>query len=160
MADKNKVDEQAFIDAIQKDPEDEALRSVYADWLEECGDVRGEYLRLEAQYHRIRPRIETLKQTLDKEWLSAVSRTYALVFIQSSQKIMSIREVREITGLGLKEAKDLVEMPSPVLIKDGFDVVEAERMKKRFDGIAEVTIMPSAHAGSVNRLTLHSYLVR
>src|SRR4051794_24770284 len=37
----------AFVRAILAAPEDDALRSVYADWLEESGDAaRAEYLRL------------------------------------------------------------------------------------------------------------------
>src|SRR5277367_2034319 len=39
-------DEQAFLQAMQENPEDTALRLVFADWLEERGDPRGELLRL------------------------------------------------------------------------------------------------------------------
>jgi uncharacterized protein (TIGR02996 family) len=38
--------EKEFLDAITRNPEDEEARAVYADWLEERGDPRGEYLRL------------------------------------------------------------------------------------------------------------------
>jgi uncharacterized protein (TIGR02996 family) len=40
-------DEAAFLEAIREDPNDDAARLVYADWLEEQGDSRCEYLRLE-----------------------------------------------------------------------------------------------------------------
>jgi uncharacterized protein (TIGR02996 family) len=43
-------DEAAFLAAIHTAPEDDNLRLVYADWLEERGDLRGEYLRLEHQF--------------------------------------------------------------------------------------------------------------
>ena len=39
-------DDSAFIQAMQKRPEDTALRLVFADWLEERGDPRGELIRL------------------------------------------------------------------------------------------------------------------
>ena len=46
-------------------------------------------------------------------------------------KIDVIRAVREITGLGLKEAKDLVES-APEPIKEGIAKDEAEAMRKKF----------------------------
>jgi uncharacterized protein (TIGR02996 family) len=39
-------DERAFLTAILERPDDDATKLVYADWLEEQGDPRGEYLRL------------------------------------------------------------------------------------------------------------------
>ena len=39
-------DETAFLQAMQEHPEDNALRLVFADWLEERGDPRGELIRL------------------------------------------------------------------------------------------------------------------
>jgi large subunit ribosomal protein L7/L12 len=48
------------------------------------------------------------------------------------KKINVIKEVRAITGLGLKEAKDLVEgAPKPV--KDGASKDEAEELKKKLE---------------------------
>jgi len=48
------------------------------------------------------------------------------------KKINVIKEVRGITGLGLKEAKDLVEgAPKPV--KEGVDKAEAEELKKKLE---------------------------
>lgn len=48
------------------------------------------------------------------------------------KKINVIKEVRAITGLGLKEAKDLVEgAPKPV--KEGVDKAEAEELKKKLE---------------------------
>jgi uncharacterized protein (TIGR02996 family) len=43
------TEEGAFIRAILAAPDDAALRLVYADWLEERGDPRGEYLRCQCQ---------------------------------------------------------------------------------------------------------------
>ena len=48
------------------------------------------------------------------------------------KKINVIKEVRAITGLGLKEAKDLVEgAPKPV--KEGVEKAEAQEMKKKLE---------------------------
>ena len=49
-----------------------------------------------------------------------------------SNKIAVIKEVRTITGLGLKEAKDLVE-GAPTTLKKGVTKAEAEEMKKSLE---------------------------
>mgnify|MGYP001184520049 CR=1 FL=1 len=48
------------------------------------------------------------------------------------QKINVIKEVRTITGLGLKEAKDLVE-GAPSKLKDGVNKEDAEKFKKQLE---------------------------
>ena len=48
------------------------------------------------------------------------------------KKIEVIKEVRALTGLGLKEAKDLVE-GAPKTVKDGVPKAEAEAMKKKLE---------------------------
>jgi large subunit ribosomal protein L7/L12 len=47
-------------------------------------------------------------------------------------KIAVIKVVREVTGLGLKEAKDLVD-GAPKMIKEGVDKATAEEMKKKIE---------------------------
>ena len=57
-----------------------------------------------------------------------------------TNKINVIKVVREITALGLKEAKDLVES-APKPIKEGVPKDEAEAIKKKFEEVgAKVTI--------------------
>ena len=57
-----------------------------------------------------------------------------------SNKIAVIKEVRTITGLGLKEAKDLVES-APKPLKQGVKKEEAEEMKKALEAAgAKVTL--------------------
>ena len=52
-----------------------------------------------------------------------------------AQKINVIKEVRAITGLGLKEAKDLVEgAPKPV--KEAVSKADAEKFKKQLEELA------------------------
>ncbi len=48
------------------------------------------------------------------------------------KKINVIKEVRGITGLGLKEAKDLVE-GAPKAVKEGISKGEAEELKKQLE---------------------------
>jgi len=49
-----------------------------------------------------------------------------------AQKIQTIKAVREITGIGLKEAKDLVE-GAPKAVKENVKKEEAEGMKKKLE---------------------------
>ena len=48
------------------------------------------------------------------------------------KKVEVIKAVREITGLGLKEAKDLVES-APATVKDGVSKDESAKMKKKLE---------------------------
>jgi large subunit ribosomal protein L7/L12 len=48
------------------------------------------------------------------------------------KKIQVIKVVRELTGLGLKEAKDLVD-GAPKTVKEGVAKAEAESMKKKLE---------------------------
>lgn len=50
------------------------------------------------------------------------------------QKIAVIKIVREITGKGLKEAKDLVDA-APQIVKEGVKKEEAEEIKKRLEEV-------------------------
>jgi large subunit ribosomal protein L7/L12 len=56
-----------------------------------------------------------------------------------SNKIQTIKAVREVTSLGLKEAKDLVD-GAPKPIKENATKEEAETIKKKFEGIATIEI--------------------
>ena len=49
-----------------------------------------------------------------------------------ANKIAVLKEVRAITGLGLKEAKDLVDN-APKAIKEGIEKKEAEEIKKKLE---------------------------
>ena len=49
-----------------------------------------------------------------------------------ANKVSAIKAVREITGLGLKEAKDLVEA-APKAVKEGLSKADAEAAKKKLE---------------------------
>lgn len=53
------------------------------------------------------------------------------------QKIQVIKVLREATGLGLKEAKDLVDA-APKAVKEGLKKEEAEELKKKLEGAGAV----------------------
>src|SRR5262249_27280351 len=55
-----------FLRSIYNQPDDDALRLIYADWLEERGDPRAEFLRLEVQLHRLPKGAMGRKATLEK----------------------------------------------------------------------------------------------
>jgi uncharacterized protein (TIGR02996 family) len=71
--------EDAFIQAVLASPEDEATRLVYADWLEERGDLRAAYLRAEVEQFRTRQAtgnsvLWSLQAQIDPVWAAMVSR--------------------------------------------------------------------------------------
>lgn len=79
-------DDQDFLRAVLASPQDNSLRLVYADWLEERGDPRAMFLRLEVARHETdpsaRPRDlgEQLRHArcgLDARWLALVDRSEA-----------------------------------------------------------------------------------
>jgi uncharacterized protein (TIGR02996 family) len=76
----------AFLRAVIENPEDETTRLVYADWLEERGDRRAEFLRIECHlrglsesdpdYRLWHQQLAELGSTLDIRWLAAVCRVH------------------------------------------------------------------------------------
>ena len=57
-----------------------------------------------------------------------------------TEKVKVIKVVRELTGLGLKEAKDLVDN-APKMVKEAISKNEAEDVKKRLEEVgAKVTL--------------------
>ena len=53
------------------------------------------------------------------------------------KKINVIKTVREVTSLGLKEAKDLVDS-APKAVKEGVSKDEAEEIKKKFEEVGAI----------------------
>ncbi len=57
-----------------------------------------------------------------------------MLMAAGEKKIEVIKEVRAITGLGLKEAKDLVE-GAPKAVKEGVNKKDSEDMKKKLEAV-------------------------
>ncbi len=73
---------------------------------------------------------------------AAEEQTEFTVVLQAAgaEKIKVIKVVREITGLGLKEAKDLVDK-APSNVKEGIEKAEAEEIKNKLTEVgAEVVL--------------------
>src|SRR5262252_8834172 len=56
-----------------------------------------------------------------------------------ANKINTIKAVREVTSLGLKEAKDLVD-GAPKPLKENISKEDAEAIKKKFEGVATIEV--------------------
>jgi len=71
----------------------------------------------------------------------AVEQTEFTVILKDAgaNKISTIKAVREVTSLGLKEAKDLVD-GAPKPLKENVSKEDAEAIKKKFEGVATVEI--------------------
>jgi len=59
---------------------------------------------------------------------------FAVHLIAAGDKIKTIKVVREVTSLGLKEAKDVVD-GAPGLLKEGVSKDEAATIKKKFEEV-------------------------
>lgn len=78
-------DEQDFLQQIRERPHDEAIRLVFADWLEEAGDARAEFLRVDLQlaqrdsadlpYRQLVMRWRELREELPADWQRLFSRS-------------------------------------------------------------------------------------
>jgi len=72
---------------------------------------------------------------------AAVEQTEFTVILKDAgaNKINTIKAVREVTALGLKEAKDLVD-GAPKPLKENISKEDAEAIKKKFEGVATVEV--------------------
>jgi len=78
--------DQAFLQAIIDVPDDDSLRLIYADWLEEQGDLRGKFLRIECrlrglseacpEYPLLLQRLAELGGMTDIRWIAATCRVH------------------------------------------------------------------------------------
>lgn len=77
------TDDEAFIRAIVDAPGDDAPRLIYADWLDERGDPRGEYLRVTVDWasrscspeqgEKFERRLRSVSRLLDPIWVSRIT---------------------------------------------------------------------------------------
>lgn len=93
------MEEAPFLRALVEQPTDETVRLVYADWLEERGDVRGEYLRLEYQLSLLPPgdpqaadkdvRLRELLVGMDSQWLGKAGLRFDLFLVSDVQGMVN-----------------------------------------------------------------------
>ncbi len=114
-------DETAFLAALKANPADDTARLVYADWLDEHDEPqKAAYLRRGGVSERASTESERLagrgtnrsdRGALPTDWRLATAARFTLVLdsFEPTQKIQAIKVVREMTGMGLAEAKYFVE---------------------------------------------------
>lgn len=116
---------------------------MYADWLDERGDPRGEYLRIEAQLNAGPTRVAALTATLDPAWLEKVTRKCDVVLLDPGRKIDAIKAVCKVTGISLKDAKNFVESPMPRSVRIELSFEEARAVVAAFaSSSARVVVLP------------------
>ena len=73
---------------------------------------------------------------------AAEEQTEFTVVLESAgaEKIKVIKAVRELTGLGLKEAKELVD-GAPSNVKEGVEKAEAEAIKKQLEEVGVTVVL-------------------
>ncbi len=79
---------------------------------------------------------------IDNVALEPIAFDVLLESVEPANRIAAIRQVRETTGLSLKEARDMVE-GAPRIIKQGMDKAEAEQFKVALERSgAKIAIQP------------------
>jgi len=140
-------DEDAFLKAIMADRYDPALKLIYADWLEERGDRRSEFLRLEVQltriseqdeqYQNIRKKLESFYPLVDPVWRQQISFPYDAILESYSPEytINVVKQVRVATGMGLAEALIIIQdaQDAPAPIKERVSREEAQTIKETIE---------------------------
>lgn len=122
------AEEVALVLGIRDNPLDDAVRLIYADWLDDRGrTAEAEYLRLVAAQAATPDAVNVagpeavhlidLARALDSTWREAVGSRFDLWFdgYRPDQKIGFIKHVRHITSIGLAEAKAFSESLPKVL---------------------------------------------
>lgn len=122
-------DEQSFLDEITANPDDDIPRLIYADWLEERGDPRGEFIRVQCElatlrktqkrYAELRARETELQTPNQQRWAEgfpyslrkcvfrrgfieecSVALSY---FLRNSEKIMRLSPLRHVVFTQVKD---------------------------------------------------------
>jgi uncharacterized protein (TIGR02996 family) len=139
----------AFLEAIAANPGDDMTRLVYADWLEERGDSRARFLRLEVELARMRAgdagyaereAERRLLRELDPAWCEQVGKRWDLVLFGYAQgvRIPVIKAARELEpDLGLREAKEQNEVVGACAVvnrtRDQAEAARARLLEARYD---------------------------
>jgi uncharacterized protein (TIGR02996 family) len=136
--------DEGFVAAIRANPQEDALRLIYADWLAERGDSRAAYLRLQVtiaarlqageNYEELRSDYLRLAEAIPLEWREQVGKTFDVVLesFPPGNKIYAIGAVSSLLKLPLRQAKNLVEA-APVCILGGRLLENAERLKEEME---------------------------
>jgi uncharacterized protein (TIGR02996 family) len=146
MAEMGTAAEDGLLAALLADPADDEARLVYADWLEERGDPRADYLRLSVALAALvrqggegadeRRRLLTLAEALPRGWREAVGKRFDVVlsWVRPDALTETMLAVMRHTGSGLLlEARRLVEEAAangPRTARRGILLEDAEVLKE------------------------------
>lgn len=137
-------EEAALISTIREHPGDPTPRLVYADWLDERGDPRAEYLRLvvelavESTHRKVverrAERLHELARTIDRDWRERVSVLYRIMLEwvdpNGGDDLIELLQLRfALTRDGARA----LTAGTPPSIASGLLREEAEEMKASFE---------------------------
>jgi uncharacterized protein (TIGR02996 family) len=115
------ADEATFLAGLLADPDDDELRSVFADWLEEQSDLRAELVRVVIALRRatdpadvttLLARLQQLRESVSPNWLAAVDRMLDEDLVREA--VFREQLLREPLPCFLKVEKE--QDPSPELM--------------------------------------------
>jgi len=102
--------------------------------LEEKFDIKGGIPMFPAGVSAAAPTVAAAAASPEVSPVEEKNEFSVILSSVGSNKIAVIKAIREITGLGLKESKDLVES-APRPIKEGVDKAQAEEIKKKLESV-------------------------
>lgn len=122
------MDEEGFLQILAADPWDDATRWVYTDWLQERGDPRGDYLRLERELLATSDMLDDhtsyrlLKLMPIGDWVFRAGKRYdtLLVFYDPRVRDAVLEVIQDLLQVDLEEAVDLApDLPLPLFENQG-----------------------------------------
>ena len=138
--------ESKLIAEIKSNPSSNESRLIYADWLDDRADFRAAYLRTELKfsntefgskdYEKLLANLETLFVSINETWMENLGIRFDFCLqAAGSQKLSTVRDVRNITGAGLSLAKSLSDEAPSALI-NSIPFFSAIRLFRHFKSIA------------------------
>jgi uncharacterized protein (TIGR02996 family) len=146
--------EEAFLQAIREDPDDDTVRLIFADWLEERGDPRGEFIRVQMELARLpeddprrRPlqgRSEALLRQHEPRWVGSLSSRVtgyvfrrgfveeitlsAAAFITHARELFRLHPIRTVRVFSLALLPDTPSYPGQHAVSDFFQLPYLDRV--------------------------------
>lgn len=151
-------DAESFLASIYENPRDDSERLVFADWLTERGDPRGELIALQIA-GRDPERVRKLLRQHEKEWLPPIFRRVAMKKVGWERGFPARIDLKqsglEATDPALRTVEDLgwdwAADPS-------FLRLPALRALRAMDGPAVITLLTMKQPPALERLELQGYL--